>query len=166
MSSLYVEIIDKNRSYYKCTICGRKLSKKQRLKTHLSCVPYHKPITILNAITNRNLPSFLQEKDATLGIIRNTRKFPVYQYQNQQSLIVTIKRSASRSNTTISIPQSVVSTELKAVVPRESSASHRGETLVQETEATIYDYKGALEFWSTNGSALYEAFLSLDLSHD
>ena len=89
MSSLYVEIIDKNRSYYKCTICGRKLSKKQRLKTHLSCVPYHKPITILNAITNRNLPSFLQEKDATLGIIRNNRKFPVYQYQNQQSLIVT-----------------------------------------------------------------------------
>ena len=33
MSSLYVEIIDKNRSYYKCTICGRKLSRKQRLKT-------------------------------------------------------------------------------------------------------------------------------------
>ena len=32
--SLYVEIIDKNRSYYKCTICGRKLSRKQRLKTH------------------------------------------------------------------------------------------------------------------------------------
>ena len=34
VSSLYVEIIDKNRSYYKCTICGRKLSRKQRLKTH------------------------------------------------------------------------------------------------------------------------------------
>ena len=32
--SLYVEIIDKNRSYYKCTICDRKLSRKQRLKTH------------------------------------------------------------------------------------------------------------------------------------
>ena len=29
VSSLYVEIIDKNRSYYKCTICGRKLSRKQ-----------------------------------------------------------------------------------------------------------------------------------------
>ena len=38
VSSLYVEIIDKNRSYYKCTICGRKLSRKQRLETHLSCV--------------------------------------------------------------------------------------------------------------------------------
>ena len=38
VSSLYVEIIDKNRLYYKCTICGRKLSRKQRLKTHLSCV--------------------------------------------------------------------------------------------------------------------------------
>ena len=33
VDSLYVEIIDKNRSYYKCTICGRKLSRKQRLKT-------------------------------------------------------------------------------------------------------------------------------------
>ena len=32
--SLYLEIIDKNRSYYKCTICDRKLSRKQRLKTH------------------------------------------------------------------------------------------------------------------------------------
>ena len=29
VGSLYVEIIDKNRSYYKCTICGRKLSRKQ-----------------------------------------------------------------------------------------------------------------------------------------
>ena len=29
VSSLYVEIIDKNRSYYKCTICGGKLSRKQ-----------------------------------------------------------------------------------------------------------------------------------------
>ena len=38
VSSLYVEIIDKNRSYYKCTICGRKLSRKQRLETHVSCV--------------------------------------------------------------------------------------------------------------------------------
>ena len=34
VGSLHVEIIDKNRSYYKCTICGRKLSRKQRLKTH------------------------------------------------------------------------------------------------------------------------------------
>ena len=34
VSSLYAEIIDKNRSYYKCMICGRKLSRKQRLKTH------------------------------------------------------------------------------------------------------------------------------------
>ncbi|XP_066018336.1 uncharacterized protein [Pocillopora verrucosa] len=38
VSSLYVEIIHKNRSYYKCTICGRRLSRKQRLETHLSCV--------------------------------------------------------------------------------------------------------------------------------
>ena len=36
VGSLYVEIIDKNRSFYKCTICGRKLSRKQRLKPTLS----------------------------------------------------------------------------------------------------------------------------------
>ena len=47
-------------------------------------------------------------------------------------------------------------------MPTESSASHKGETFVQETEATIYDYKGALEFWSTNGYALSEAFPSLE----
>ena len=50
--------------------------------------------------------------------------------------------------------QSVISTELKAVVPTEESASHKGETFVQETEATICDYRGALELWSTNGYAL------------
>ena len=35
VSSLYVEIIDKNRSYYKCTICGGKLSRKQNSKPTL-----------------------------------------------------------------------------------------------------------------------------------
>ena len=75
----------------------------------------------------------------------------VYQYLNQQSLTVT-----SVQQTAISIPQSVVSIELKAVVPTEESASHKGETFVQETEATICDYRGALELWSTNSYALSE----------
>ena len=65
----------------------------------------------------------------------------VYQYLNQQSLTVT-----SVQQTAISIPQSVVSIELKAVVPTEESASHNEETFVQETEATICDYSGALKF--------------------
>ena len=52
----------------------------------------------------------------------------------------------------ISIPQSVVSTAL-AVVLTESSTSDNGETFVQETKATKCDYRGALEFWSTNGYA-------------
>ena len=55
------------------------------------------------------------------------------------------KRSATRSNTAISIHQSVVSTELKAVVTTEKSASHKGEAFVQETEVTICNYRGALE---------------------
>ena len=33
VNSLYIEIIEQE-----CTICGRKLSRKQRLETHLSCV--------------------------------------------------------------------------------------------------------------------------------
>ena len=39
------------------------------------------------------------------------------------------KRLATPSKTAISIPQSNVSTELKAVVPTEESASHKGEIL-------------------------------------
>ena len=66
------------------------------------------------------------------------------------------KRSETRSKTAISIPQSVVSTELKAVVPTGESASHKGETFAQETEAIICDYRGALELWSTHGYALSE----------
>ena len=66
------------------------------------------------------------------------------------------KRSATRSNTANSIPRSVVSIEPKEVVPTEESTSHRGETFVQETEATICDYRGPLELWSTNGYALSE----------
>ena len=70
------------------------------------------------------------------------------------------KHSATRSKTAISIPQSVVSTELKAVVPTESSASHKGETTVQETEATICDCRLMLKLWFSNGYALSKAFPS------
>ena len=66
------------------------------------------------------------------------------------------KRLATPSKTEMPIPQSNVSTELKAVVPTEESASHKGETFVQEKEATICDYRGALELWSTSGYALSE----------
>ena len=38
VNSLYVETIDRNRTHYNCTICGRKLSRKQRIETHLNCV--------------------------------------------------------------------------------------------------------------------------------
>ena len=63
---------------------------------------------------------------------------PVYQYLNQQSLTVT---SVQRH---VPTPPPRFPTELKAVVLTESSASHK------ETEVTICDYRGALEFWSTN----------------
>ena len=38
-------------------------------------------------------------------------------------------RSTTRSNTAISFPQSVVSNEMKAVVPTESSAPHKEKHL-------------------------------------
>ena len=69
---------------------------------------------------------------------------PVHQSLNQQSLTVT---SVQRH---VPTPPPRFPTELKAVVLTESSASHKGETFVQETEVTICDYRGALEFWSTN----------------
>ena len=69
------------------------------------------------------------------------RKYKRYIYDHSVSVPKSTKldlnkRSATRSKTAISIPQSVVSTELKAVMPTEESASHKGETFVQETEVT------------------------------
>ena len=72
------------------------------------------------------------------------------------------KRSAARSNTASHLDFLVgLSTEL-AVVLTELNASHNGETFARKTEATLYDYKGALEFSSTNGHAQSEAFPSLE----
>ena len=82
------------------------------------------------------------------------RKFK--RYIDDHCVSVPKSTKLDRSNTAISMTQSVISTELKAVVPTEESASHKGETFVQETEATICDYRGALELWSTNGYALSE----------
>ena len=95
MNSLYVEIIKENRSYYKCTICGRKLSKKQILKTHLSCVhgecDYKSSFTLI----------FIKEGYH----IRNYKR-----YMDDHSVLVTKstkldlnKRSATRSKTAISV---------------------------------------------------------------
>ena len=72
------------------------------------------------------------------------------------------KRSATRSNTASHLDSSVgLFTELAMVSP-ESSASYNKETFARETEANICDYRGALEFSSTNGYAPSEAFPSLE----
>lgn len=75
------------------------------------------------------------------------------------------KRSATCSNTAILIPQSVVSSDL-AAVPTVSSTSHNEETFLKETEATICNYKGALDLSSSNGYASAEAFPSLERGVD
>ena len=66
------------------------------------------------------------------------------------------KRSATRSNAAISIPQSVVDV---AAVPTESSAS---QTFVQDPEATMCDYRGAFESSPSNGNTQTEVFPSLE----
>ena len=71
----------------------------------------------------------------------------VYQYLNQQSLTVPTPPSRFLS---LSFPLNL------AVVSTDENASLKREMFVQETEATICDYKGALELWSTNGYALSE----------
>ena len=95
LNSLYVEVIVKNRTYYKCTICGRKLWRKQGIETHLSCVhgkseKEHKPITILNACDYKSCFILLF---ITEGYhIRNYKKYlddPSVPVPNQQSLTVT-----------------------------------------------------------------------------
>ena len=81
-----------------------------------------------------------------------------------ESTRVTAKQLAAKrlcsettlNQTAISIPQSVVFTELKAVVLTEERASHKGGIFVKETEATTCDYRGALGLWSMNGYALSE----------
>ena len=73
--------------------------------------------------------------------------------------------SVTRSNTAISMPQSVISTEL-AVVPTELSTSHNGETFSEETGTTMCNYRGALEFLSTNGYVQSKVFLSFERGFD
>lgn len=75
------------------------------------------------------------------------------------------KRSATCANTASTIPESIDSTKV-AVVPTVSSVSHSEEILAQEIEATICDYRGALEFSPSNRYAQSEAFPSLERGVD
>ena len=144
VSSLYVEIIDKNRArmhdLWPKVVEERKnwnpleLCSRQRWKT-----------TQANHI--RKYKRYLD--DHSVPVPKSTR-------------LDHNKRSATRSNTASHLDSSVgLSTEL-AVVLTESIASHNGETFARETEATICHYNGALEFSSTNGYAQSEAFPSLE----
>ena len=123
VSSLYVEIIDKNRSYYKCTICGRKLSRKQvskptwvvfmaKVRNNTSQSKFWK------RLQNLFYPSFFIKEGYHSRKYKRCIDDPSVQVPKSTKLDRS-KRSATRSNTAISIPQSVVSTELKAVVTTE-----------------------------------------------
>ena len=122
VSSLYVEIIDKNRSYYKCTICGRKLSRKQSRNPLELCSWQRWEITQANH-------NFECDYKSSFTLIFIKEGYHIWKYKRyiddpsvpvpKSTKLDRSKRSATRSNTAISIPQSVVSTELKAVVTTE-----------------------------------------------
>ena len=106
--TLYVEIIEQE-----CTICGRKLSRKERIETHLS---------------------YVHSKGEKTTQVNHIRKYQRYQGDlsvpiPKSTRLDSNKRSATRSNTANHLDSSVgLSTEL-AVVPTESSASHNGENI-------------------------------------
>ena len=144
VNSLYVEIIDKNRT--RMHDLWPKVFEERKTRNPLElCSRRRWETTQANHI--RKYKRYLD--DPSVPVPKSTR-------------LDHNKRSATRSNTASHLDSSVgLSTEL-AVVPTESSASHNGETFARETEATICDYKGALEFSSTNGYAQSEAFPSLE----
>ena len=114
VSSLDVEIIEKNRSYYKCTICGRKLSKKQ-LKTHLSCV-HGQSCEITQA--NHNFKCDCKSSFTLIFMKEGYHIRKYKRYIDDHSVSVLKSTKLDRSNTAISIPQSVVSTQLSSGVNR------------------------------------------------
>ena len=141
-SSLYVEIIEGNWSNFKCTICNRKLLRKQ-IKTQ-------NPLELCSwqrwEVTQANHNFECDYKSCfTLIFIKEGYYIRKYKrYLDNPSVPVPKstkldrnKHSAMHSNTAISIPQSVIYTAL-AVVLTESSASHNGETFVQETVLSNY----------------------------
>ncbi|RMX52455.1 hypothetical protein pdam_00020284 [Pocillopora damicornis] len=129
--------------HYKCAWMGTQCSKSHWLLSEKAASP-----------KQQRPDPWIQNPTSLLLERYHIRKFKRYIDDHRVSVPKSTK--LDRSNTAISMTQSVVSTKLKAVVPTEESASHKGETFVQETEATICDYRGALELWSTNGYALSE----------
>ena len=144
VNSLYVEIIDKNRT--RMHDLWPKVFEERKTRNPLElCSRRRWETTQANHI--RKYKRYLD--DPSVPVPKSTR-------------LDHNKRSATRSNTASHLDSSVgLSTEL-TVVPTESSASHSGETFAQDTEATKCDYKGTLEFTSANGYAQSEAFLSLE----
>ena len=144
VSSLYVEIIDKNRARMH-DLWPKVVEERKNWNPLELCSRQRWETTQANHI--RKYKRYLD--DHSVPVPKSTR-------------LDHNKRSATRSNTASHLDSSVgLSTEL-AVVPTESIASHNGETFARETEATTCDCKGALEFWSTNGYAQSEAFPSLE----
>ena len=120
VNSLYVEIIDKNRT--RMHDLWPKVFEERKTRNPLElCSRQRWETTQANHI--RKYEGYLD--DPSVPVPKSTR-------------LDRNKRSATRSNTASHLDSSVgLSTEL-AVVPTESSASHSGETFARETEATKF----------------------------
>ena len=144
MNSLYVEIIDKNRTRM------RDLWPKivEETKTR-------KPLDVRSRQrweTTQANHNFECDYKLCFNLIYIKEEYQIRKYKRYlDDLSVPVSKSTRLDR----------SSEL-VEVPTESSASHNGETFSRETEATICDYRGALEFSYANGYAQSEAFPSLE----
>ena len=127
VSSLYVEIIDKNRARMH-DLWPKVVEERKNWNPLELCSRQRWETTQANHI--RKYKRYLD--DHSVPVPKSTR-------------LDHNKRSATRSNTASHLDSSVgLSTKL-AVVLTESIASHNGETFARETEATICHYNGAFK---------------------
>ena len=153
MNSLYVEIIDKNRTWmhnlWPKIVEETKTRKPTQANHNFEC-DYKlcfNLIYIKEEYQIRKYKRYLD--DLSVPVPKSTR-------------LDRNKRSVTRSNTASHLDSFVCLSSELVEVPTESSASHNGEIFPRETEATICDYRGALEFSYANGYAQSEAFPSLE----
>ena len=131
VSSLYVEIFDKNRARMH-DLWPKVVEERKNWNPLELCSRQRWETTQANHI--RKYKRYLD--DHSVPVPKSTK-------------LDRDKRSATRSNTASHLDSSVgLSTKL-TVVLTESIASHNGETFARETEATICHNNGALEFSST-----------------
>ena len=164
MNSLYVEIIDKNRT--RMHDLWPKIVEETKTRKPLELRSWQRWETTQ---ANHN---FECDDKLCFNLIYIKEEYQIRKYKRyQDDLSVPVpkstrldrnKRSVTRFNTASYLDSLVCLSSELVEVPTESSASHNGETFSRETEATVCDYRGALELSYANDYAQSEAFPSLE----